>query len=319
MLAQPFSPPVLYPGNGGRCGGAASAAHMSLRKRTKAEVCEAFIFKLRERRTIDLDAPGVIEGIQQHFQLLPTRYGARSRPLASSGPPRRAGAERVRARAQRWTSTLAAWMCSTTSGCWTPRARTPRPSRSRSGRSMWPRQPTAADPAAWTGGQVSATWTLCSRRRGPLPPHLASCLARHGAEQSGTRRRRRHRRWRGRCLDTGACQGPPSAARPTCRRVPGLLLACYSLPRPLLTGARLGRQALVLEAEERLEGARSAGGSPETYFFEVTVASVDQPKLLSRLSECLVRPRPRATRRRGGAARAFAPSQPAGWDAAWAC
>ena len=40
------------------------------------QVCEAFIFKLRERRTIDLDAPGVIEGIQQHFQLLPTRYGA---------------------------------------------------------------------------------------------------------------------------------------------------------------------------------------------------------------------------------------------------
>ena len=109
MLAQqPFSPPVL--GNIGRCG-ASTSAHMSLRKRTKAEVhlyaatagpllsrlawqrlarvawaqgcalhsgqvCEAFIFKLRERRTIDLDAPGVIEGIQQHFQLLPTRYGA---------------------------------------------------------------------------------------------------------------------------------------------------------------------------------------------------------------------------------------------------
>ena len=107
MLAQqPFSPPVLS--NIGRCG-ASTSAHMSLRKRTKAEVCfnaagilpvlarvaafckragvrgcawhigqvcEAFIFKLRERRTIDLDAPGVIEGIQQHFQLLPTRYGA---------------------------------------------------------------------------------------------------------------------------------------------------------------------------------------------------------------------------------------------------
>ena len=109
MLAQqPFSPPVL--GYIGRCC-ASTSAHMSLRKRTKAEVhlsccdcrpfavlarvaafckragvrcsalqagqvCEAFIFKLRERRTIDLDAPGVIEGIQQHFQLLPTRYGA---------------------------------------------------------------------------------------------------------------------------------------------------------------------------------------------------------------------------------------------------
>ncbi len=154
--------------------------------------------------------------------------------------PRRAGAERVRARAQRWTSTLAAWMCSTTSGCWTPRARTPRPSRSRSGRWMWPRQPTAADPAAWTGGQVSATWTLCLQRCGPLPSHPASCRAQHGAERSGTRRRRRHRRWRGRCPGTGACQGPPSAARPTCRRVPGLLPACCSLPRPLLTPAVSG-------------------------------------------------------------------------------
>jgi len=75
----------------------------------------------------------------------------------------------------------------------------------------------------------------------------------------------------------------------------------------------------VLEAEERLEGARSAGGSPETCFFEVTVASVDQPKLLSRLSECLVRSHRGATRCRAGAARAFAPSQPAAWGAAWAC
>ena len=60
----------------------------------------------------------------------------------------------------------------------------------------------------------------------------------------------------------------------------------------------------MLEAEERLEGARSAGGSPETCFFEVTVASVDQPKLLSRLSECLVRSRPAMPPRRR--ARAFA-------------
>jgi len=90
-------------------------------------------------------------------------------------------------------------------------------------------------------------------------------------------------------------------------------------PTPAADAGRLGRQALVLEAEERLEGARSAGGSPETCFFEVTVASVDQPKLLSRLSECLVRSHRGATRCRAGAARAFAPSQPAAWGAAWAC
>jgi hypothetical protein len=43
-------------------------------------------------------------------------------------------------------------------------------------------------------------------------------------------------------------------------------------------------QALVLEAEE---GAKDSVLS-DTNFYEVTIASVDQPKLLSRLSEALV-------------------------------
>ena len=47
-------------------------------------------------------------------------------------------------------------------------------------------------------------------------------------------------------------------------------------------------QALVLEAEERMEGHGESPGR-EAAFFEVTIASVDQPKLLSRLSEALVR------------------------------
>ena len=61
------------------------------------------------------------------------------------------------------------------------------------------------------------------------------------------------------------------------------LMACWS---PL--------QALVLEAEEKLE-AQSGGGDRQalaaaaTTFYEVTIASIDQPKLLSRLSESLVR------------------------------
>ena len=49
-------------------------AQHSLRKRTKAEVSEAFIQRLSDRRSIDLDVPGVKESIQKHFQLLPTRY-----------------------------------------------------------------------------------------------------------------------------------------------------------------------------------------------------------------------------------------------------
>lgn len=50
-------------------------------------------------------------------------------------------------------------------------------------------------------------------------------------------------------------------------------------------------QALVLEAEEKLEaqgGNRRLQAAAAT-FYEVTIASIDQPKLLSRLSESLVR------------------------------
>lgn len=65
-----LSPPLA-----GFCGTAMSgAAQQSLRKRTKAEVSEAFIQRLSDRRSIDLEVPGVIESIQKHFQLLPTRY-----------------------------------------------------------------------------------------------------------------------------------------------------------------------------------------------------------------------------------------------------
>ena len=58
------------------CGSAGSYSFMSLRSRkpSKADVCQDFIQKLRDRRGIELEAPGVIEGIQQHFQQLPTRY-----------------------------------------------------------------------------------------------------------------------------------------------------------------------------------------------------------------------------------------------------
>lgn len=44
-----------------------------------------------------------------------------------------------------------------------------------------------------------------------------------------------------------------------------------------------------MENEERLESLRGDSQLMDT-FYEVTIASVDQPKLLSRLSEALVRP-----------------------------
>ena len=60
------------------------------------------------------------------------------------------------------------------------------------------------------------------------------------------------------------------------------------LVQPVFEGSKLLLQALVLEAEERMEGHGETLGR-EAAFFEVTIASVDQPKLLSRLSEALVR------------------------------
>ena len=37
-------------------------------------MADAFLQRLRERRTVDVDAPGVVEGIRSHFQMLPSRY-----------------------------------------------------------------------------------------------------------------------------------------------------------------------------------------------------------------------------------------------------
>ena len=44
------------------------------RKATRNEILEAFIGNLRQRGSIDLDAPGVLHGIREHFQRLPSRY-----------------------------------------------------------------------------------------------------------------------------------------------------------------------------------------------------------------------------------------------------
>ena len=69
-FGQEFSPQLLshmaslpVPGTG----------QQQFRKKTKAEVCAAFIENLGERRNLDL-TPQLLEGIEQHFQLLPSRY-----------------------------------------------------------------------------------------------------------------------------------------------------------------------------------------------------------------------------------------------------
>lgn len=45
----------------------------SSKSRTKMEVCAAFLERLQARRNLDL-TPELVEGIEQHFRLLPSRY-----------------------------------------------------------------------------------------------------------------------------------------------------------------------------------------------------------------------------------------------------
>ena len=49
-------------------------AFSSHRRRSKGDVCNAFLAKLCERGDIDVNAPGFLESIQQHFERLPSRY-----------------------------------------------------------------------------------------------------------------------------------------------------------------------------------------------------------------------------------------------------
>lgn len=56
------------------------------------------------------------------------------------------------------------------------------------------------------------------------------------------------------------------------------------LPRPAF-GSSPNLQALILEAEDKFD--TSSPNAPANVFYEVTIASIDQPKLLSRLSESL--------------------------------
>ena len=59
-----------------------SGSVRSRSRATKLEVAEAFIGNLRTRANIDVDQPGFIESIKDHFESLPSRCGT-SGPLAS--------------------------------------------------------------------------------------------------------------------------------------------------------------------------------------------------------------------------------------------
>lgn len=47
---------------------------MPAKRPGKHEVCEAFITQLRQRGDIEVEAPGLLNSIREHFSRLPTRY-----------------------------------------------------------------------------------------------------------------------------------------------------------------------------------------------------------------------------------------------------
>eukprot|EP00798_Chlamydomonas_sp_ICE-L_P026183 gene26183-11908_t len=49
-------------------------AHISNRKRTKQQICSSYIAALTRRPDADVNAPGFLQGIKDHFERLPTRY-----------------------------------------------------------------------------------------------------------------------------------------------------------------------------------------------------------------------------------------------------
>ena len=44
------------------------------RKRNKREICDEFVQCLARRGDVNVDAPGFVESLRQHFDRLPTRY-----------------------------------------------------------------------------------------------------------------------------------------------------------------------------------------------------------------------------------------------------
>lgn len=65
------------------------ASGESFRKRTRREVADAFIERLRARDGMDVEAPGFIQGIYDHFDSLPSRCGAPRQGLPWLEPARR--------------------------------------------------------------------------------------------------------------------------------------------------------------------------------------------------------------------------------------
>lgn len=180
------------------------------RKATRNDILEAFIHNLRQRGTIDVDAPGFLPGIRQHFQRLPTRYAldVNISTLDVLNHKRLLDSART-------------------------------------------------DPSA-VSFQIRLV-DVTSNPRGiseDRQPSFGSLEAHFQAAQQ----------------QASSASSSRGIGRPR------------SLPRPAF-GSSPNLQALILEHEDRLESRDTQ--QVDSLFYEVTIASVDQPKLLSRLSEAL--------------------------------
>ena len=302
LLASPqahFSPE----GGSGMAGlSPASAVPSSLRKRSKLDVCDAFLARLREKGSLELDDFAFIEGVQQHFRSLPSRYALDVGPRRSRLPALTQGASIGRAASPeswgcRCRSTSTAWTSSTTA-----------PAGLCSGGPLRPVLPGPARGRHLRGGGQPAL----------LPQALLHRLRR--APDGG-----------GRAQPCRPACGPSLRALTAARHVQALAAAGRSAqraglsrpafgsspnlqvggPRPGLERAALQFacawadpprvQAMLNEVEDWQDKIPpDPAVSSELNFFEVTIASVDQPKLLSRLSEALVGASPAAAPARLG-------------------
>jgi hypothetical protein len=279
---------------------------LSMRRRaTKAEVVDAFLANLRARGGIDVDAPGFAESVKHHFETLPTRCVPRSSHGHCPQMPRNHFVNlvfvvfRLLLPCRRYALDVNIDSLDVLNHKrLLDSART---------------DPTAV---SFQVRPVDVTTTAAAVVDMSRRPSFGSSLDTSGMSHS-------LHNFMVRCIGGSFFQGKSAAKNSTARvslatdsTLPSLQetephirltklnhplkpflnvlqaqraglsphrAGARQLPRPAF-GSSPNLQALVLEAEERLD---AAAGSAASTFYEVTIASADQPKLLSRLSESL--------------------------------
>ena len=242
--------------------------HVSLRKRTKQEVCDSFLKNLVVRGDVDVEAPGFAEGIRRHFDSLPTRYAL---DVSIDGIDVLSHKRLLEeARADPTTVSFAV-------------------------------RPVEVVVPKHSRGNESPSSPVEVPGPGTVVYHLFRRLLTHPCPHKQAVRRQPSNRANLPKPAFGSSPNLQVSAAAACSL--SLLTACTSQTAPVLPFSPA--QALALEAGfERQDSLDAAGGhqleqhastshflleEEHITFYEITIASADQPKLLSRLSEALVR------------------------------